>query len=108
MPAIAHAQSIGRPYAHQSTQILYMQSQRGQSFSTYAQRGGQAKAYTMRARGGGGLAHGSTYAKTSLFARILLSFLFYKTFSMTIFLSLKCFSVYFSMELFNGYLKTSR
>ena len=36
----------------------------------------------------------------------ILSLLFYKTFAMIIFLSLKCFSVYFSMELFIGYLKS--
>ena len=36
----------------------------------------------------------------------LLSLLLYKTFAMSIFLSLKCFTVYFSMAVLVGYLKT--
>ena len=107
MPAIAHAQSIGRPYAHQSTQILYMQSQRGQSFSTYAQRGeGVKQKRTPCVQGGGGLYMEVRTQKRPFLHVFCFHYCFTKHF-LTIFLSLKCFSVYFSMELFNGYLKTS-
>ena len=77
----------------------------------------------MRTKGRG-LKHLSTYVKTSLFARIFyyfhaqgtfvilcclwrrLSLLFYKTFGMITFLSLKCSTVFFSMELLISCLKT--
>ena len=96
----------------------------GHSFSRYAQKGrGPSKCVRPAYKEGRWLTHGSTYAKMSLFARVLLDFhmleaftilcclwrrlslLFYKTFAMIIFLSFKLFTVYFFMELFIGYLK---
>ena len=97
----------------------------GHSFSTYAQRGrGVKQKRTPCVQGGRGAYTWKYVRKNVPFARVLryfhmleaftmlcchwrrLSFQFYKTFAMIIFLSLKCFSVYFSMELCIGYLKT--
>ena len=86
---------------------------------------GRSRAYSMRTRGDGGLTHVDTYTKMPLFIycnfvvfsyaryffilrclwrRLLL--LFYETFAMIIFLSVICFTVFFSVELLPGYLKT--
>ena len=92
---------------------------------THKGGGGSCKSVRHAYKGGGGLTHGSTYTKASLFCTCFVIFscagsfyhtslslawnfiTFYKTFAMIIFLSFKSFSVYFSMELFIGYLKTS-
>ena len=85
--------------------------------------GGVKQKHTPCVHAGRGAYTWKYVRKMSLFTRVLsyfhmleastilcclwrrLSLLFYKTFAMIIFLSLKCFSVYFSMELFIGYLK---
>ena len=84
---------------------------RGDSFNTYARRGRRSSKSARHAYNGGEGVNSSKYVRKKVPFIILrclwrqLSLLCYKALAMTILLSLKSFTAYFSMDLLIGCLK---